>query len=121
MITANPTLPPKPGRTPDPLPGLAPDRAAEPFAFCLGPLGRLLLIPACLLLVAAPAVLDYRPGPSLSFGVFYLIPAAACAWWGGFPHGVLLATAGTLAWCAVDLAESPEAPPAAAVWNGVTR
>ncbi|MBO0698280.1 MAG: GGDEF domain-containing protein, partial [Zavarzinella sp.] len=33
----------------------------------------------------------------------------------------LVAIASTVAWCAVDLADQPAAPPAAAVWNGVTR
>src|SRR5262245_8140145 len=89
--------------------------------YSLSPRARILLIPASLLLVAATAVLDYQTGIHLSFGVFYLIPVAACSWWGGFPHGILLATAGTLAWCAVDIAESPDSPPAAAVWNGVAR
>ena len=36
------------------------------------------------------ALLDYVTGPELSFGIFYLIPVATCAWWGGFAQGILL-------------------------------
>jgi diguanylate cyclase (GGDEF)-like protein len=74
-----------------------------------------------LLAIAVVALLDYRTGPYLSFGVFYVLPVAACAWRGGFAHGSLVALAGAAAWHAVDLAEAPELPPVAAVWNGVVR
>lgn len=87
----------------------------------LGPLSRGLLTVACLALTAATAGLDLATGPDLSFAAFYLLPVAACAWWAGFAPGVLLATAGAFAWCAVDLGENPAVPAAAAVWNGVGR
>lgn len=93
---------------------LTPDRA-------LGPLRRAAITVACLGLVAGTAVLDYRTGPYLSFAAVYLLPVAVCAWWAGFSGGALVALASTVAWCAVDLADHPAAPPAAAVWNGVTR
>jgi diguanylate cyclase (GGDEF)-like protein len=75
----------------------------------------------CLFFVGAIALLDYGTGPYLSFGAFYLIPVAACAWWGGLPHGLLLTVATTLAWCFVDGVENVSMPPAAGVWNGIVR
>jgi diguanylate cyclase (GGDEF)-like protein len=80
-----------------------------------------LLVLGGLILVALTALLDYRTGPHLSFSVFYLIPVAACAWWGGLPHGILLALAGALAWHFIDLLENPLMPTTAAVWNGIVR
>ena len=71
--------------------------------------------------VALIALLDWWTGPHLSFGVFYLLPVAACAWWGGFPPGILLATVATVLWCAVETSESPDTPPIATVWNGIAR
>ena len=79
------------------------------------------LAAGCLGLVGAIAAFDLWTGPQLTFGVIYLLPAAACAWWGGFPPGVLLAAAGAVAWSAVDAAEAPGSAPAALIWNGVTR
>jgi diguanylate cyclase (GGDEF)-like protein len=87
----------------------------------LGPPQQVRLTAGCLAAVAVIALFDWWTGPQFSFGVFYLLPAAACAWWGGFSPGILLATAGAVGWCAVDLAESPSTPPTAIVWNGVTR
>jgi len=87
----------------------------------LVPLHRALLIAGCLTLVGATAVLDEKTGPYLSFGVFYLLPVVICAWWGGFAPGILVAIAGTVAWCVVDHAENPATPPVAGVWNGVVR
>ena len=85
-----------------------------------GPRGDL-LVAGGFLLVALIAVLDLETGPHLSLGIFYLIPVAACAWWGGLPHGILLALAGAVAGHIVDLIEKPMTPPVAGVWNGVVR
>jgi diguanylate cyclase (GGDEF)-like protein len=65
--------------------------------------------------------LDYATGPDLSVSLFYLIPAAVCAWWGGLPHGILLALAGAVAWHVVDGIENPQIPSAIQVWNGIVR
>jgi diguanylate cyclase (GGDEF)-like protein len=73
------------------------------------------------LLVASIALLDLRTESRLSFGLFYLIPVAACAWWAGFSPGVLVALAGAVAWQAVDYLENPQAALAMAGWNGVVR
>src|SRR5262245_31514147 len=53
---------------------------------------------AALVCVVLIASLDYGTGPYLSFGIFYLIPVAACAWWCGFAPGVLLSFAASIAW-----------------------
>src|SRR5207253_5185332 len=64
---------------------------------------------------------DYGTGPYLSFGIFYLIPVAACAWYGGFPHGTLMALAAAVAWNTVDALENPLIPASIGLWNGVSR
>jgi diguanylate cyclase (GGDEF)-like protein len=80
-----------------------------------------LLVLAGLILVILIALLDYGTGPYLSCSIFYLIPVAACAWWGGFPHGILVAVAGSIAWHVIDTVENPTLPDIAAVWNGIVR
>ncbi len=87
----------------------------------LSPIQKVLVIIGCLLLVVIVALLDYWTGPYLTFGVFYLIPVAACAWWGGLPHGLLMTLAATSAWCLVDNLESAGTPATAGVWNGIVR
>jgi len=68
-----------------------------------------LLTAAGFLLVVLTALLDLRTESRLSFGLFYLLPVAACAWWAGFSPGVLVALAGSVAWQAVDYLENPQA------------
>jgi len=80
-----------------------------------------LLVIAGLLLVALIALVDYWTGPHLSLSIFYLIPVAACAWWGGFPHGILLSLGGAVAWHTVDGLENPAIPAIFMLWNGVVR
>jgi diguanylate cyclase (GGDEF)-like protein len=76
---------------------------------------------ACLVIVALTGLLDYATGPLLSLSIFYLIPVAACAWWGGFSHGILLSLAGAIAWHLVDSYENPGLPAYVGLWNGVVR
>lgn len=85
-------------------------------------LGRreLLTVVGGVLLVGVIALLDYVTGPHLSFTMFYLIPVAVCAWWGGFAHAILISLAGSLTWSVVDAFENPLLFPTAGVWNGVT-
>jgi diguanylate cyclase (GGDEF)-like protein len=71
--------------------------------------------------VVTIALLDYGTGPALSLSIFYLIPVAACAWWGGFSHGTLLSLAAALAWAFVDALENPAIPPGIGLWNGIAR
>lgn len=85
---------------------------------CLPP--TLLLFAGCLL-TGAIAFLDDLAGPQVSLGLFYLLPVGACAWWGGSPHGILMALAATFAWYAVDLLEQHTSVPAIDVWNGIVR
>jgi diguanylate cyclase (GGDEF)-like protein len=92
--------------------------SAVPF---LKGIREVLLVLVGLALVALIAVLDYWTGPYVSFGIFYLIPVAACAWWGGFSHGILLTLAGSIAWHVVDSLENPLIPAAVGIWNGITR
>jgi diguanylate cyclase (GGDEF)-like protein len=79
------------------------------------------LIVGHLLLAGLIGLLDFWTGPYLSFSIFYLLPVAGCAWWGGFPHSILVALGAALAGHAVDLVENPTIPPLAGVWNGVVR
>jgi len=72
-----------------------------------------------LLVVVLVALLDYLTGPQLSFSLFYLAPVLGCAWWGGFPQGVLVALAGAVAWHAVDYVENPDQAPVIRLWNDV--
>jgi diguanylate cyclase (GGDEF)-like protein len=74
-----------------------------------------------LLFVALAAWLDYRTGCNYSFSLFYLLPVAACAWWGGFSCGILLALSGAVAWHAVDALRDPAGPATVAAWNGIVR
>jgi diguanylate cyclase (GGDEF)-like protein len=117
MTSTTPPLSRK--RSPPPLPDTVPPRSA--LAGPLGGLYEILLLVSGGLLVALIAQLDYCTGPQLSFNIFYLIPVAACAWWGGFSHGILLALAASLAWCLVDALENPLLPLVAELWNGITR
>lgn len=78
-----------------------------------------LVVAGGVLLVGLIALLDYATGPHLSFSIFYLIPVAACAWWGGFSHGLLISVTASLVWSAVDAFENPYLPTTAALWNGV--
>jgi diguanylate cyclase (GGDEF)-like protein len=80
-----------------------------------------LLLVGGLLLVFLIALLDYNTGPHLDHSILYLIPVAACAWWGGFSHGILLALTCSLAWHVVDVMGYPDASAAVGVWNGVVR
>jgi diguanylate cyclase (GGDEF)-like protein len=84
-------------------------------------LGRLCLAIAALTLVALIALIDHATGPQFSCSIFYLLPVAACAWWGGFSDGILLALAGSVAWFTVEHLENPAIGPAPAMWNGVVR
>lgn len=76
---------------------------------------------AASLLTSLTALLDFLTGPEISLGLFYLLPVAACAWWGGLPHGILVALVATLAWDGVDLLEMHSSSPAIDLWNGIVR
>lgn len=73
------------------------------------------------LLVSVIAGLDYLTGPELSVTIFYLVPIALAAWWGGFAQGILMAMACALSWHMVEVAEGTTASPAILLWNGTAR
>jgi diguanylate cyclase (GGDEF)-like protein len=103
-----------------PLPGDHGSRQLSTTAFLDGVRGGM-LVAGGLLAIALIAFLDYWTGPHLSLSIFYLIPVAACAWWGGFPHGILLALGGAVAWQEVDALHDPSIPAIYLLWNGVVR
>lgn len=80
-----------------------------------------LLLTAALLSIALVALLDAGSESRLSLALFYLVPVAACAWWGGFAPATLVSLAGAVAWHVVDCLEAPAESPAVRVWNGVVR
>ena len=127
MAKASPTTsdPPAPPVSPAPYTLLAPGPHEQATRVLTGPSpsawrGALLIVGG-LSSVVLIALLDYATGPYISFGIFYLLPVAACAWWGGFPHGILLAVAGSVAGHMIDHIENASIPPAAGVWNGIVR
>lgn len=105
-----------------PQPGVAADGRDGSLTFAaVGGTRETLLIAGALGLVALIALLDFWTGPYLSFGIFYLIPVAAGAWWGGLSHGILITLGAAVAWHAVDSLENPLIPVAVGIWNGITR
>ncbi len=83
--------------------------------------GEAFLIAAGCAFVAGVALLDSATGSRFSFGLFYLVPVAACAWWGGFASGVLMALTGAAAWHGVDALRDPPIPLPVLALNGVIR
>ena len=72
-------------------------------------------------LVAFIGFLDYHTGPELSFAIFYLVPIALGAWWGGFSLGILLSMACAVSWQMVEIAEGSQARSVIHLWNGTAR
>ena len=72
-------------------------------------------------LVTVIGFLDFLTGPELSFAIFYLVPIAFGAWWGGFAQGILLAMACVSSWQAVEIAEGSAVSPIIQLWNGTAR
>jgi diguanylate cyclase (GGDEF)-like protein len=79
---------------------------------------RLWVIPCALLLAGLVALVDYGPGQQLSCLLFYLIPVALAAWWGGFAPGVLLSLVAAALRFLVREAHGPPQAPAVAFWDG---
>lgn len=92
---------------------------ADQTAFLDGPLASLAALGG-LVCIGLIALLDHGTGSRFSFSLFYILPVAACAWWGGLPCGVLLALAGAAAWHTVDASRGP-VHPVILLWNGVVR
>ncbi|MCI0458113.1 MAG: diguanylate cyclase [Gemmataceae bacterium] len=92
----------------------------QALPFARGARGLLLSI-AGLTAIALIGLLDYGTGPDLSFGVFYFLPVAAVAWWGGLAHGLLLSLASACAWHAVDWLDGVTVHPVVQTWNDLVR
>jgi len=86
-----------------------------------GPARLALVIGVGVLLVCAIALLDLATGPYLSFTVFYLIPVAGCACWGGFTPGLLVAALASVAGHWVEAVEAEGIPVPVRIWNDVVR
>ncbi len=63
----------------------------------------LLLLPACLLVVAAIGVVDFISGFETSLALFYLAPIAAMTWFKNITWGIAIAAASVAAWVAADI------------------
>jgi diguanylate cyclase (GGDEF)-like protein len=79
------------------------------------------MISLCVLLIGAIALVDFWIGPQLSFSIFYLIPIALGAWWGGFALGILFSLMSTLIWHTIALHDGPPALVHVYLWNDVVR
>ncbi len=100
---------------------LGKERAELVSRVFLDGLHGLLLTLGGALLVGFIALLDYWTGPELSFAIFYLVPIALAAWWGGFAQGILMSMACAVSWQMVEIAEGSTAAPSIHVWNGCAR
>jgi len=100
---------------------LGTDRSELPGRVFIDGWHGLLLALGGLALVGVIGVLDYLTGPDLSFAIFYLVPIALGAWWGGFAQGILLAMACAVSWQVVEVAEGSTASGVIHLWNGTAR
>src|ERR1019366_6848355 len=64
---------------------------------------------------------DYLLGPSLSFAIFYLVPIALGAWWGGFAQGILLSAACAVSWQLGEIFGGSESSSVMHLWSGTAR
>jgi NtrC-family two-component system sensor histidine kinase KinB len=88
----------------------------------IGRLSRSSLILLGLVLVGLIGALDYLTGPELSFSIFYLIPIALAAWFGGSQAGIFVSAMSTLSWLAADLfAQHHYSNPLFPFWNSLVR
>jgi diguanylate cyclase (GGDEF)-like protein len=72
-------------------------------------------------LIAIIGIVDYLLGPKLSFAIFYLVPIALGAWWGGFAQGILLSAACAVTWQIGEISGGSESSSAIHLWNGTAR
>lgn len=88
----------------------------------LNALPRWLMAPLALSLVSGIAALDIANGPYTSLAVFYIIPVALGAWFGGRWIGLAVAVASGMAWYGGGwLVEGAFQSPFLFVWNIVFR
>jgi diguanylate cyclase (GGDEF)-like protein len=72
---------------------------------------------ATLALCGLVALVDYAAGQRLSCLLFYLIPVALAAWWGGFSCGILLSVAAAALRHLVQASHGPAEPPIIYLWD----
>jgi hypothetical protein len=76
---------------------------------------------AAVVLIALVGVADYVSGPEISLAVFYIVPVAAAAWWGGRRNGVGVALLSGAVWLVADLATRAYSHGAIGYWNATVR
>lgn len=75
-----------------------------------------------LVFIVLLAAVDYLTGQELSFSVFYLIPIAVAAWYGGGKLGYIISGVSTFAWLAVEgTATEPYSRDWIVFWNSGVR
>ena len=74
------------------------------------------------MMVILMGLVDYITGYGLSFYLFYLIPIALVAWFGGKRLGLLISAASAIAWFSADfLSGNRYLNPSLYVWNTLIR
>jgi diguanylate cyclase (GGDEF) domain len=74
------------------------------------------------IMVVLLGLVDYLTGYELSFALFYLIPIALVAWFGGKRLGLLISAASAIAWFSADfLSGNRYLNPSLYVWNTLFR
>ena len=72
--------------------------------------------------VAAVSLLDFLVGYEISVSLFYLVPVAVAAWYGGPRDGIAIAGLACVGWYAADVFSGhPYQHPAIPVWNAAVR
>jgi signal transduction histidine kinase len=92
-----------------------PDAIPNPIARSVG------LYLGCALLIALVVVFDLNTDPEFSMSVFYLVPVALAAWYGGRGAGVAFSVASAIAWYLEDATEHHYTHAGAAFWEGAVR
>lgn len=83
---------------------------------------RLIWTVASATAVAAIGRIDYVTGPDIGLSLFYLLPIALSAWFGGIAAAVIIACAAGASWLAADLAwRESDTAVAISLWNAFTR
>jgi len=74
------------------------------------------------IIVVLMGLVDYLTGYELSFSLFYLIPIALVAWFGGKRLGLVISAASAIAWFSADfLSGNRYVHPSLYVWNTLIR
>jgi diguanylate cyclase (GGDEF)-like protein len=83
---------------------------------------RIIILAACLLLVALLGLVDWATGSEISFSIFYLVPVVIATWFVGRPAGIGLSVVCAVVWAAADLAAgSRYTHPLIPIWNALMR